>query len=107
MRHHDGLRAEGRSPFVGLRDSLRTAEKKLWGQKKIAGRKNYLGAEDHNEAAPEKKKKKEVFPLEAPKNTTLGRLRSKGHGGGCEFYHMRKDSETEYRITGVGFRLHS
>ena len=77
VRRHDGLRAEDRSPYVGLRDSLRTAEKKMWGRNKIlgaeknlggrkknlGGRKSYLTAEHHNEAAPKKKKKNEVFPL--------------------------------------------
>ena len=35
--------AEGRSPCVGLRDSLRTAEKKWWGRKKFWGPKLFLG----------------------------------------------------------------
>ena len=40
VRRHDGLRAEGRSPCVGLRgNSLRTAEKTMWGRKKNWGPK--------------------------------------------------------------------
>ena len=42
----------------------------FWG-----GRKSYLAAEHHYETASKKKKKKSAW---APKNTTLGRLRSKG-----------------------------
>ena len=42
VRRHDGLRAEGRSPYVGLRDSLRTAEKNVWGGKKN-WRPNFFG----------------------------------------------------------------
>ena len=44
----DGLRAEGRSPYVGLRDSLRTAEKKcgavnnFWGPKFFWGESKKL-----------------------------------------------------------------
>ena len=45
----------------------------------VGGRKSYLAAEHHNEAAP-KKKKSRGFSAWAPKNTTLGRLRSKGLG---------------------------
>ena len=75
VRRHDGLRAEGRSPYVGLRDSLRTAEKKMWGRKKswggrkekLGGRKSDLAADHHIEAAPKKKKKTRFFRLGAEK----------------------------------------
>ena len=53
--------------------------KKIGGAENVFGgdRKSYLAAEHHNEAAP-KKKKSRGFSAWAPKNTTLGRLRSKG-----------------------------
>ena len=87
VRRHDGLRAEGRSPYVGLRDSMRTAEKKMWGRKKKlgcrkffgGGRKSYLAAEHHKETAPEKKKKKK-------KTTRFFRL-------GAEKYDFRAPKE--------------
>ena len=65
----------------------KAAEKKNWGVKKNCGgrkcfgggRKSYLAAEHHNETAPKKKKNYLVFfSAWAQKNTTLGRLRSKG-----------------------------
>ena len=62
---------------------FRSAEKKKTpknfggGRKILLGdRKSYLAAEHHNEAAL--KKNKRGFSAWAPKNTTLGRLRSKG-----------------------------
>ena len=81
------LRRPPKKPIFGFgrRKNKKTAKKKKWGQKKNwggrnfwgGGRKSYLAAEHHNETAP-KKKKKTVFSAWAPKNTTLGRLRSKG-----------------------------
>ena len=53
-------------------------KKKIGGRNFLGGaRKSYLTAEHHNEAAP-KKKKGRFISAWAPKNTTLGRLRSKG-----------------------------
>ena len=43
----------------------------------LGGRKSYLAAEHHNEAAPEKKKRRD-FSAWAPKSSILGRPRSKG-----------------------------
>ena len=71
VRRHDGLRTEGRSPYVGLRDSLRTAEKKL------GGRKSYFAAEHHNEAAPKKRKNWGVEKVILPPNTITRRCRKK------------------------------
>ena len=91
VRRHDGLRAEGRSPYVGLRDSLRTAENNcgaetiFWGPKKFLGAEMFLGGVEKVIWSPNtitrgrrKKKKSRGFSAWAPKNTTLGRLRSKG-----------------------------
>ena len=71
VRRHDGLRAEGQSPYVGLRDSLRTAEKKMWCRKKKLGAENIFGGVETILWSPntitrrrqKKKKKAEVFPL--------------------------------------------
>ena len=57
------------------------AENKFWRPKCFGGggRKSYLAAKHHSEAAPKQNKtKKRGFSAWAPKNTTLGRLRSKG-----------------------------
>ena len=92
VRRHDGLRAEGRSPYVGLHDSLRTGEKKCGAEKKIGGRKNNLGAvffwggvekiiwppNTITRRRRKKKRKSRGFSAWAPKNKTLARLRSKG-----------------------------
>ena len=95
MRRHDGLRAEGRSPYVGLRDSLRTAEKKLWGcnffggLNKIFGGRKYIWPPNTIITRRRRKKKKkkprffrlgaEKYDFRAPKEQRpTGRLRSKG-----------------------------
>ena len=65
VRRHDGLRAEGRSPYVRLRDSLRTAEKKLWGRKKSWGVEKVIWPPNTitTRRRKRKEKKSEVFPL--------------------------------------------
>ena len=66
------LGAEKRRFFGALKK--KKVPKNIFGGLKIfwGGRKSYLAAEHHNEAAPKKKTKKNAW---APKKTTLGRLK--------------------------------
>ena len=78
-----GARRKSRFLVLGAEKTKKPPKKKIGGRKKIGGakfffgggRKSYLAAEHHYETASKKKKKKSAW---APKNTTLGRLRSKG-----------------------------
>ena len=80
-----GARRKSRFLVLGAEKTKKQPKKQKWGPKKNCGgriyfgggRKSYLAAKHHNETAPKKKKKK-FFSAWAPKNTTLGRLGSKG-----------------------------
>ena len=74
------LRGPPKKPIFGFgRGKKKAAAKVFGGPKKNWGVEKQMAADHHNEAAPKKKrKKKQRFSAWAPKNTTLGRLRSKG-----------------------------